>query len=144
MSHTLTLSLRAREGKDKKGILSLICGVEYSIFVKSRHHDVQSFCLFTPLLRQSFCLFTPLLRQSFCFFTPQKTVHGDLKNGPPQQQQQQQQQERFPLTDLSAAPQIKRGSAAVIQFRRPSSPERRNFRPKKAYVRMCWHEALEE
>ncbi len=43
----------------------------------------QRFCLFTPLLKKSFCFFTPLLRPSFCLFTPQKTLHGNLKNGPP-------------------------------------------------------------
>ncbi len=48
-------------------------------------------------------------RKKFLLFTPQKTVHGTFENGPPpqQQQQQQQQEQRFPLPDLSAAPQIK-------------------------------------
>ncbi len=53
-----------------------------------------------------FCLFTFLWRQFFCLFTPPKTLHGNLKNAPPQQQQQEEEQ-RFPLPDLSAAPQIK-------------------------------------
>ncbi len=47
-------------------------------------------------------------RKKFMLFTPQKTVNGTFENGPPPQQQQQQEEEqRFPLPDLSAAPQIK-------------------------------------
>ncbi len=82
---------------NKKGILSLICGVENSILDKvlAFSHPFldkvfclvtplfrQSLCLVTPLFRQSFCLVTPLFTQSFCLVTPQKTVHGRLKNGP--------------------------------------------------------------
>ncbi len=97
-------SMEKGRWKNKKGILLLICGVEYSIFDKS-NHDVHRFCLFTPLLRQSFCLFTPPFETRylpfhtpfdtkflpfptpfetrFCFFIPQKTEHGKVKNGPP-------------------------------------------------------------
>ena len=77
--------------ENKKGILSLLCGVECSISDKLVHHGVlHSFCLFTPLLRQSFCLFSPILRKSFCLYTsilrqsfassrPKKLHMGDLK-----------------------------------------------------------------
>ncbi len=85
---------------NKKGILSLICGVENSIFDKSFWLFTpllrQSFYLFTPLLRQSFCLFTvPLLRQSFCLFTPQKTIHGRLKNCPPNNNKKKKKNNAF-------------------------------------------------
>ncbi len=71
--------------ENKKGILSLIRGVEYSIFDKSMHHDVHTpfekvfafshpFCnkvfVFSHLFWKSFCLFTPLLGKFFAFFTP--------------------------------------------------------------------------
>ncbi len=49
--------------QNKNGILSLIYGVEYSIFDKS-------------ILRQSLCLFRPLLRQSCSFSHPKKLYMG--------------------------------------------------------------------
>ena len=58
----------------------LICGVEYSIFDKSMHQDIHSFCFFTvhtPFETEFFCLSTPLLKQSFCLFTPQKLYMGN-------------------------------------------------------------------
>ncbi len=91
--------------KNKKGILSLICGVENchifwqidgpwhlakvcSLFLAHPFWEIfflytpilrQSVCLYTPPLRQSFCLFTPPLRQSFCLLSPQKLYIGTSK-----------------------------------------------------------------
>ncbi len=68
---------------NKKGILSLICGVEYRIFDKSMHHDVHSFLPFHTSFEKKYLPFhTPF--EAKCFlFPPQKTVHGKLKNAPP-------------------------------------------------------------
>ncbi len=71
---------------NKKGTLSLICGVVYIIFDKYMHHDIHSFCLFTPLLRQSVCLFSPLFETKCLPFHPQKTLHGKLRMVLQQQQ----------------------------------------------------------
>ncbi len=87
---------------NKKGILSLICGVENIIPDKV------------------FALSHPFLDKVFALSHPKKLYMGDWKMVPQQQQQQQQDEEqRFPLPDLSAAPQIK------------SEAEKAGFRGKK-------------
>ncbi len=56
--------------------------------------------------------------KSFYFSHLKKLYMGHLKMVPPpqQQQQQQQQEQRFPLPDLLAAPQIKRGKIELLFF----------------------------
>ncbi len=65
----------------------------------------ENFFAFSTIFETKFLPFHIPFETKFCLFTPKKTVHGNLKNCPPQQQQQEQ---RFPLPDLSAAPQIKK------------------------------------
>ncbi len=79
---------------NKKGILSLICGVENSVFDKSMHRDVHSVWLFTPLLRQS-----------FSFSHPKKLYMGKWKIVT-RRGRRRRRKEHFPLPALSAAPQI--------------------------------------
>ena len=126
---------KIRGGKNKKGTLSLICGVQYSSWNWKRLRNKidppilgKNFCLYTSILRQSFFLFAPQWDKVFAFLHPywdkvlqalqkalQKTVlYGKSKKVPPQQQPEQ----RFPLPDLSAAPQIKREKKMPLSARK--------------------------
>ncbi len=60
---------------------------------------------FLHQFKTRFSPFTPLLRQGYSFSHPKNCIWENEKLSP--QQQEEQQQQRFPLPDLSAAPQIK-------------------------------------
>ena len=59
---------------------------------------------FSHQFKTTFLPFTPLLSQGFSFSHPQNCVWENEKWS---SQQQEEEQQRFPLPDLSAAPQIK-------------------------------------
>ncbi len=68
------------------------------------------FLLFSHPFWENFFAFThPFWDKVFAFTHPKKLFMGTWKIVPPQQQQEEkeEEEERFPLPDLSAAPQIK-------------------------------------
>ena len=86
---------------NKKGILSLICGVEYSILTNQCIMIYTVLSVHTPFKTKILPFHTPFETKFLPFHTP--TVNVKLKNPPPQHQER-----RSPLPDLSASPQIKR------------------------------------
>ncbi len=71
--------------------------------------------------------------KSFYFSHLKKLYIGHLKMVPPQQQQQEEE-ERFPLPDLSAAPQIKRKEAFPVAPMAPEKTSKNEWRKGRGHL----------
>ena len=117
--------------ENKKGTLSLICGVEYSIFWQINDPWCTQFLPFYTHLRHSFCRFTPLLRHTL-FKKKFVTVHihknctsaVEMTRVPLSPQQQEEEKQHLPCLDLSAAPQIKIPGYPALHQRRTEKKKR--------------------
>ena len=89
-------------------VLSWCINFAAKVFCECTHFE-EKFPMDIPILKKSFLWMHPFWRKVFFWCTHFECTRKIRKQSGQIEQQQQQQQQHFPLHDLSAAPQIKRG-----------------------------------